>query len=126
MGALAVAIGAFGAHGLKGMVEPYYVEIFNKGVTYQFYHVFALVACHLLASQKPSRMIKWAFWMFFSGIICFSGSLYLLAFSSIIAIPTSIIGPITPIGGLLFITGWVLLSIYALRNFFGHKNLHGI
>ena len=126
MGALAVAIGAFGAHGLKGLVDPYYVEIFNKGVTYQFYHVFALVACHLLASQKPSRMIKWAFWMFFSGIIGFSGSLYLLALSPILAIPTSIIGPITPIGGLLFITGWVLLSIYALRNFFGHKNLHGI
>jgi uncharacterized membrane protein YgdD (TMEM256/DUF423 family) len=126
MGALAVAIGAFGAHGLKGLVEPSYVEIFNKGVTYQFYHVFALVACHLLASQKPSRMIKWAFWMFFSGIICFSGSLYLLALSPAIDMPVSILGPITPIGGLLFITGWILLSVYALRNFFGHKNLHGI
>jgi uncharacterized membrane protein YgdD (TMEM256/DUF423 family) len=126
MGALAVAIGAFGAHGLKGLVEPYYVEIFNKGVTYQFYHVFALVACHLLASQKPSRMIKWAFWMFFSGIICFPGSLYLLALSPAIDMPVSILGPITPIGGLLFITGWILLSVYALRNFFGHKNLHGI
>lgn len=125
MGALAVALGAFGAHGLKDMVDAHSIDIFNKGVTYHFYHVFALIACHLLAAQKPSRMIKWAFWMFFSGILCFSGSLYIMALLNATNIPIYI-GIITPIGGLLFITGWILLSVYALRNFFGHKNLHGI
>lgn len=125
MGALAVGLGAFGAHGLKDMVDAHSIEIFNKGVTYHFYHVFALIACHLLATQKPSRMIKWAFWMFFSGILCFSGSLYIMALLNASHIPIYI-GIITPIGGLLFITGWILLSVYALRNFFGHKNLHGI
>lgn len=126
MGALAVASGAFGAHALGDLLDPHMRMVYEKGITYQFYHVFALIACHLLASQKPSRMIKWAFWMFFSGIICFSGSLYLISTATLTGIPVGIIGPITPIGGLLFITGWILLSVYAMRNFFGHNNLRGI
>ncbi len=126
LGAVSVGLGAFGAHGLTDLIDEHSMRIYEKGITYQFYHVFALIACSLLYGNKPSKMIRWAYWMFFVGIICFSGSLYVLATTSLTNLSTAIIGPITPIGGLLFITGWILLAIYALRNFFGKRNMIGI
>jgi len=126
LGALAVGLGAFGAHGLTDLIDDHSLRIYEKGINYQFYHVFALIACSLLYGNKPSKMIRRAYWMFFIGIFCFSGSLYLLATSSITNISTAITGPITPLGGLLFIAGWVLLAIYALRIFFGKRNMIGI
>jgi uncharacterized membrane protein YgdD (TMEM256/DUF423 family) len=126
LGALAVGLGAFGAHGLSSSIDEHSLMIYEKGITYQFYHVFALIACSMLYSKKPSKMIRWAYWMFFAGIICFSGSLYLLATDSLTHLPTSILGPITPLGGLLLLAGWVLLAVYSLRNFFGKRNMMGI
>jgi uncharacterized membrane protein YgdD (TMEM256/DUF423 family) len=126
LGALAVGLGAFGAHGLTDLIDEHAIRIYEKGISYHFNHVFALIACSLLYSNKPSKMIRWAYWMFFAGIICFSGSLYVLATASLTNISTSMIGPITPLGGLLFIAGWVLLAVYALRNFFGKRNMIGI
>jgi uncharacterized membrane protein YgdD (TMEM256/DUF423 family) len=112
-GALAVILGAFGAHALKEKLDAYQLEIFNKGVQYQFYHVVALFAVVLLSTKISSKSLDFAGWFFTIGILFFSGSLYLLATRSLLGIEsiTPIIGPITPIGGLCFIIGWILLAI---------------
>ncbi len=112
-GALAVILGAFGAHALKEKLDAYQLEIFNKGVQYQFYHVAALFAVVLLSTKIQSKSLDFAGWFFTIGILFFSGSLYLLATRSLLGLDsiTSIIGPITPIGGLCFIIGWILLAI---------------
>lgn len=112
-GALAVILGAFGAHALKEKLDAYQLEIFNKGVQYQFYHVAALFAVVLLSTKIQSKSLDFAGWFFTIGILFFSGSLYLLATRSLLGIDsiTPIIGPITPIGGLCFIIGWILLAI---------------
>jgi len=126
MGGLAVILGAFGAHVLKDVLDAYHKGIFEKGVTYQFYHVFALIACSLLYAQKPSQIIRVAYWFFFFGIIAFSGSLYALSLLAEDSALKSIVGPITPLGGLLFIVAWVLLAIFALKRPFGKNRLLGI
>ncbi len=107
-GALAVMLGAFAAHGLSKVVDHHSIEIFNKGVTYQFYHVFAIIACALLYHLTLQKRFIIAARLFVAGICCFSGSLYLLAFKDLLALNTVIIGPITPLGGLFFVAGWIL------------------
>lgn len=118
LGALAVAIGAFGAHGLKAMVSPENLEIFRTGVTYQFYHVLAMGLALALWSV-PGIGREWlqrAVWCWAGGILLFSGSLYLLSLREVMNVPVSVLGPITPLGGLFFIVGWVLLFLAAGRN----------
>ena len=112
-GALAVILGAFGAHALKERLDVYSLEIFNKGVQYQFYHVAALLAVALLADKIQARTLTFAGWFFTAGILFFSGSLYLLATRSLMGTEglTPILGPITPLGGLCFIIGWILLLV---------------
>ena len=105
-GLLAVALGAFGAHGLKALVEPERVAIFETGVRYQFFHTFALLALGALGSDLSPRMIQFSARSFMAGITLFSGSLYLLAIRDILPFPVGWAGPITPIGGLFFIIGW--------------------
>lgn len=115
-GGLAVALGAFGAHGLKPQLTEYQIAIFEKAVSYQFYHALALGLVALLGGRLPvSRPLRWAGWLFFAGIICFSGSLYLLACRDLIAIPVNWAGPVTPLGGLCFLAGWILLAVSARR-----------
>ena len=126
IGGLGVIIGAFGAHGLKDLIDEESLRTYETGVRFQFYHVFALIACSLLYAAKPSKIIRVSCWLCFFGIIAFSGSIYLLATSSLTGIPTSILGPITPLGGLLVLAAWVLMSIYALMRPFGKNNLLGI
>lgn len=112
LGALAVGIGAFGAHGLKPHLSEYQISIFEKGVQYQFYHVFALLGLGLLLRQSPEN--KWlgrAAWLFVAGIAGFSGSLYLLACRDLLSFPVAWAGPVTPLGGLCFLTGWILLAL---------------
>lgn len=99
-GALAVMIGAFGAHALKASLSPYELGVFNTGSTYHFYHALALVAYGVFARNKDVPV--WPAWSFVIGILIFSGSLYFLA---ILSMPK--LGMITPIGGLAFIIGWV-------------------
>ena len=112
LGALAVVIGAFGAHGLKPHLSEYQITIFEKGVQYHFYHVLALMAVGLLLRQFPENpWIRQAGWLFVAGIVFFSGSLYLLACRDLIPFPVSWVGPITPIGGLFFISGWLRLAL---------------
>lgn len=111
LGALAVGIGAFGAHGLKPHLSEYQITIFEKGVQYQFFHVFALLAVGLLLRQSPDN--KWlgpVAWLFVAGIAGFSGSLYLLACSDLLSFSVAWAGPVTPLGGLCFLTAWGLLA----------------
>lgn len=113
-GAIAVAVGAFGAHGLKNLISADALTIWAKGVEYQFYHTFALL---FLSQMKPSRYISLAYWFFSIGILFFSGSLYLLATRSITNISfLNFVGPVTPIGGLLLILGWIMLLISAIKT----------
>jgi uncharacterized membrane protein YgdD (TMEM256/DUF423 family) len=118
LGALAVMLGAFGAHGLKARLDTYSLEIFQKGVEYQYYHVFALLAIGLLATKYSNSLLQWSANFMIAGIILFSGSLYLLGTKSLLGLEswTKVLGPITPIGGLFLIIGWILLSIFVYKN----------
>lgn len=118
IGALAVAIGAFGAHGLKTLVGPEELATFNTGIRYHFYHVLAMAAACALWSSPLVRKdwLRRAIYCWSIGILLFSGSLYLLTLSDIIGIPSSILGPVTPLGGVFFIVGWALLFLAPGRN----------
>jgi len=118
LGAFAVALGAFAAHSLKTFFPAEAMNIFETGVRYQFYHVFAIFIVAILEERFPnSRPIHWAGNCFIVGIILFSGSLYLLAASKAKEVSGSdTIGMVTPIGGLLFIVGWFLLFIGVSRK----------
>ena len=112
LGALAVALGAFAAHQLREMLPPDLVSVFETGVRYQFYHVFALFLV-AVAMQRYSN--KWMFLAgncFIAGIILFSGSLYTLAIMKIMdSSGSKYIGFITPFGGLFLIAGWLFLLL---------------
>ncbi|MBL7782478.1 MAG: DUF423 domain-containing protein [Saprospiraceae bacterium] len=112
MGALTVIIGAFGAHGLKPQLTAYQIEIFEKGVQYQFVHVLAMLAVAIQLQHTPDNVwLRRAAWFFLAGILAFSGSLYLLACRDLIAFPVGWAGPVTPLGGLSFIAGWMSLFL---------------
>ena len=113
-GAVAVVLGAFGAHGLKNLISADALTIWAKGVEYQFYHTFALL---FLSQLKESKWTNMSYRFFSFGILFFSGSLYLLATRAVTEISfVNFIGPITPIGGLLFIIGWIMLLLSALKT----------
>lgn len=115
VGALSVGLGAFAAHGLKELFSNDAIAIFETGVRYQFYHVFALLAVAILYKDFPS--LKTAGWLFIGGIILFSGSLYLLTIVKGMVQPGyKWIGPITPIGGLLFIAGWLWMFVAIIKG----------
>ena len=117
LGALAVGLGAFAAHALKQQISDYAVDIFETGVRYQFYHVFALLATGILYKSFPNNFIRWAGIFFIAGIILFSGSLYALMYIKGAVMPGyRWIGAITPVGGLLFILGWALLFIGLFKS----------
>ena len=117
LGALAVALGAFGAHGLKKIVPEEAVLTFQTGVQYQMYHALALLLVGILNEKLPSKLIGYAGWFFITGIILFSGSLYLLTFLKATGTAgLSKTGLITPFGGLSFIAGWVCLFISVWRK----------
>lgn len=110
LGALAVALGAFGAHGLKQIVPPETVATFDTGVRYQFYHVFALLIAAILYEKFPVKTLRMAGRFFMVGILFFSGSLYALTVLKATGnVGLGGVGLITPIGGLFFIAGWLLL-----------------
>lgn len=112
LGAMSVVLGAFATHGLKKWVDQSSVSVFETGVRYQFYHVFALALVAILYKEYKNKWIEWAGILFVIGILLFSGSLYLLTYKAVIAKDgMSWVGPITPLGGLFLITGWVWLAI---------------
>ena len=116
LGALSVALGAFAAHGLKKLLSPDQVQVFETGVRYQFYHVFALLAAGILYKDFPSNAMVWAGRMFIGGIVLFSGSLYLMSYCQYQGINARWAGPVTPIGGVLFIAGWILLFVAIVKK----------
>ena len=101
---LSVMAGAFGSHALKSRIEPDLLAIFETAARYQIYHALGLILIALI--REPSTLIGVAGWLFFAGILIFSGSLYILSLSGI-----RWLGAITPIGGLAFIIGWLCLAI---------------
>jgi uncharacterized membrane protein YgdD (TMEM256/DUF423 family) len=108
---LAVALGAFGAHGLEGKVEPKYLETWKTGVTYQMFHATGLLIIGVLLGKLPaSGLLSWSGWLMLIGIVLFSGSLYVLSVTKI-----SVLGAITPLGGVSFLAAWVLLMIAAVK-----------
>jgi uncharacterized membrane protein YgdD (TMEM256/DUF423 family) len=108
----AVMAGAFGAHGLRGMVSDRSLEVFQTAVTYQMYHAIALVLIALLSATGLSRRLLGAAAGFFlAGTLLFSGSLYLLVLTDI-----RWVGPVTPLGGLCFMVGWGLVVAAAIRR----------
>jgi len=104
--ALAVAIGAFGAHGLRGRLDEYSMNVYERAVLYHFIHALGLLIVSAL--PRPSTA---ACWLFLIGIVLFSGSLYILAITGI-----KTLGAVTPFGGVSFIAAWILLAISALRK----------
>jgi len=117
LAALAVALGAFGAHGLKKIVSPETVASYQTGVQYQMYHALALLVIALLADRLNNSIINYAGFFFIGGIVLFSGSLYVIA--SLKAMNKDIspaIGILTPLGGLLFISGWIVFLIAVIKK----------
>ena len=111
LGALSVSLGAFAAHGLKKILTADELQIFETAVRYQFYHVFALLAVGILFQTFPGALMKWSGYLFISGIVLFSGSLYLLCYFRHNGLPYEWVGAITPFGGLAFIAGWLMLFV---------------
>ncbi len=102
---LAVALGAFGAHGLKERLAPEMLAVFETGVRYQMYHALALLAVAWACTRWPGAVVNASGWLFVAGTVIFSGSLYVLALSGV-----RWLGAITPIGGLAFLGGWLCLA----------------
>jgi uncharacterized membrane protein YgdD (TMEM256/DUF423 family) len=109
-GALAVALGAMGAHALKDVLDAYAMEVYTKAATYHFYHSLALLGVGIYAVHRPSVWLQWSGRLFVVGTVLFSGSLYLLALTGVRQL-----GMITPLGGVAFIGGWLCLAVGAWR-----------
>ena len=115
LAALTIALGAFGAHGLKELISADSLTTFEVGVRYQMYHAISLLLISF-ATAVTSKTRKWVFLFFIFGIIFFCGSIYLLALKEILPFRVSFMGPVTPIGGILFIIGWLRLAYGLLTN----------
>ena len=102
---LAVALGAFAAHGLKDKLSPEMLGVFEVGVRYHLYHSLALFVVAWIGSQYPEVNSSPAGWLFAAGIVLFSGSLYAMSVSG-----TRWLGIVTPFGGICFLGGWIWIA----------------
>jgi uncharacterized membrane protein YgdD (TMEM256/DUF423 family) len=119
LGALTVALGAFGAHGLKKYFPADAMQVYETAVRYQFYHVLALLAAGILYASYPSVKMKWAGYLFITGIILFCGSLYFLSYLEYDAMNNmKWVGAVTPFGGAAFIGGWVMMGLAIGKKMF--------
>lgn len=109
-GFLAVALGAFGAHGLEGKVSESAIATWEKAVLYQMFHTVSILAVGLMMLKYHSGSLLAAGYLFFIGILLFSGSLYLYSTTGVKALAM-----ITPFGGLVFLAGWIVFG-YALMK----------
>ncbi|MGA6120299.1 DUF423 domain-containing protein [Sphingobacterium anhuiense] len=115
-GALAVILGAFGAHGLEGKISEQHIETWKTANQYHFYHTLALLFLSTFSRAKTAS-IRVSFIAFIIGLLFFSGSLYLLSVREFTGFGNpAILGPITPLGGVAFIVGWAALFVAALKN----------
>jgi uncharacterized membrane protein YgdD (TMEM256/DUF423 family) len=110
-GFLAVAIGAFAAHGLKARLSADNLSIFETGVRYQMYHALALLGVAYAAQRWGGGLPATAGVAFLVGMVLFSGSLYVLSISGV-----KVLGAVAPLGGLAFLTGWVCIGLAAWRG----------
>ena len=110
MAGIAILLGAFGAHGLKNKITADYLIVFDTGVKYHFYHSLGLMIIGILAFHFPTEPLHIPCIFIVSGIILFSGSLYVLSITGL-----KWVGAITPVGGLSFIIGWILTAYYIWR-----------
>jgi uncharacterized membrane protein YgdD (TMEM256/DUF423 family) len=117
LGFWAVALGAFGAHGLKNYnLEPKIMHAYETAVQYHFYHLLAMAFIVVIDGKLPKGQLNLIFRLFFIGILCFSGSLYGITFAAAAGYSMSWLGPITPIGGVIFMTAWALLGYNAYKS----------
>jgi uncharacterized membrane protein YgdD (TMEM256/DUF423 family) len=111
LGALAVVLGAFGAHALRGVLDAQSLATWHTAVDYQFWHALALLAVGLLARTHANTALRIAAIAFVAGSVLFCASLYALALGS-----PHWVGAITPFGGVLLIVGWVAMGVHATRH----------
>lgn len=112
MGAIAVALGAFGAHALKSLATEKSIQVYETAIKYQFFHALALLATGILYKDFSNKYTKIAGLCFIIGVVLFSGSLYLLTIKDIVNQDwLKWFGPVTPVGGLLLVCGWLFLAI---------------
>ena len=112
LGAIGVMIGAFGAHALKPIMEANQrLDTFETGVKYHFYHALALILLGILMQRNPSKWLEWSMWAYLSGILLFSGSLYILSLTG-----NNKLGIVAPFGGVALILGWILLFIGVFKS----------
>lgn len=105
-------MGAFGAHGLRTILTPEMLSVYKTGVAYQMWHALGLGLIALLRQQSPhSKLLIWAGWLMFAGIILFSGSLYLLTILNV-----KWLGMITPFGGTAFLFSWGIIAVFAFNK----------
>lgn len=118
LGLFAVAIGAFGAHGLKDTIGER-LPVFETGSRYHFYHLLVclvITALYLVKPESIAKSVSVSFWLFITGILFFSGSLYVYAITGL-----KILGAVTPFGGILFMIGWILLGVGINQSFLSPK-----
>jgi uncharacterized membrane protein YgdD (TMEM256/DUF423 family) len=117
-GGLAVALGAFGAHGLQNITsDENIIRSYQTGVQYQMYHALALLAVAFMYEKITLGLVRWSGNFFIAGILLFSGSLFAITALKVNGKEISaLLGILTPLGGVLFIIGWLLLLIAALKN----------
>lgn len=107
--ALATALGAFGSHGLQGVLSPERLDVYETAVRYQFYHSLGLLGIGLAAALRGARGLRIAARLIALGIVLFSGSIYALSFGA-----PRLLGAVTPFGGLLLMVGWALFALTVL------------
>lgn len=121
-GIIAVVLGAMAAHFLPKHLNEAQLHGFETGVKYQFYHTLGLMFIALLALHISNKNLKYAGYLFITGIILFPGSIYLLSTSSLTGLAWGFLGPVTPLGGLCFIAGWMFICFAAIRSASFHTN----
>lgn len=110
LGASGVVLGAFGAHALRELLEAQQLDSWKTGVLYLFVHTGIMLLLSLASLNKPQRRVATtSWWLFFVGIVLFSGSIFFLSLKDQLPFSVSWLGPVTPIGGVCFIAGWLLL-----------------
>jgi len=108
---VAVALGAFGTHSLRGKISDANLDVWHTAVQYHLFHAVALIAVGLVAAHANNKLIRNAGWLFVAGIAVFGGSLYTLALTDV-----KVLGAITPLGGLCFLGGWACLAVGASKS----------
>lgn len=117
LGAITVATGAFGAHGLQKITQDsHIIDSYKTAVLYQLVHVLALLLVGILFSEFGAKLLTWAANLFLAGIFLFSGSIYIITYLKINGQSTGWIGPVTPVGGVLLIAGWLILLLGVQRK----------